>query len=244
MKCDAHHELYFSDPKVRHLLSHECCITRACSVPILVGSELWWVVKIKSKQRGKTSVVSLENELVEPPGSRSMAAEATLEFLSCCEFSFFSRPFSVHMKALQTQWGFCCNNNNRVIPKVAGMGILFSNSFILCEVSKEGNCFLLSDVGGGDLGTGGGFPSPFGLGGWGKDQGHYFPFALVSVQMHPELTEQTKSISFQCLFKWMLFKTIHTSKNKEYPVWMFCKTKGKRPSNSQNVVLHIVWKLL
>lgn len=139
---------------------------------------------------------------------------SNIGIVSCCEFSFFSRPFSVHMKALQTQWGFCSNNNNRLIPKVAGMGILFSNSFILCEVSKEGNCFLLSDVGDGDLGTGGGFPSPSGLGGWGKDQGHYFPFTLVSVQMHPELTEYTEIISFQCLFKWMLFKTICTSKSK------------------------------
>lgn len=31
------------------------------------------------------------------------------------------------------------------------MSILFSYSFILREVSKEGNCFLLSDVGDGDL---------------------------------------------------------------------------------------------
>lgn len=42
------------------------------------------------------------------------------------------------------------------------MRILFSYSFILCEVFKEGNCFLLSEVGGGDLGTGCGFPSPSG----------------------------------------------------------------------------------
>lgn len=69
------------------------------------------------------------------------------------------------------------------------MGILFTNSFMLCEVSKEGNCFLLSDVGDGDLGTGGGFPLSSGLGGWRKDQGRYFPFALASVQMHPEITE-------------------------------------------------------
>lgn len=45
------------------------------------------------------------------------------------------------------------------------MRILFSYSFILCEVFKEGNCFLLSEVGGGDLGTGCGFPSPSGPGG-------------------------------------------------------------------------------
>lgn len=31
------------------------------------------------------------------------------------------------------------------------MSILFSYSFILREISKEGNCFLLSDVGDGDL---------------------------------------------------------------------------------------------
>lgn len=45
------------------------------------------------------------------------------------------------------------------------MRILFSCSFILCEVSEEGNCFLLPDVGGGDLRTGCGFASPSALGG-------------------------------------------------------------------------------
>lgn len=69
------------------------------------------------------------------------------------------------MKVLESQWRFCCNNNDTVIPKVAGMRILFSYSFFLCGVSKEGNCFLLSDVGDGDLGTGHGFPLPSGLGG-------------------------------------------------------------------------------
>lgn len=93
MKCDAHHKLYFSDPKVPHLLSHECCVARAWALPILVGSELWWVVKIKSKQRGKTSLVSLENELVEPPGPGSMAAETTLELCLAVSSASFPDPF-------------------------------------------------------------------------------------------------------------------------------------------------------
>lgn len=175
----------FLIPEVPHHLSHEHCSTHAHP------HRLWAVMACENQEQ--TTIKPKCFRAGECIGWTTRpwicSSGSDVGLVSSDHFSFFSRPFSVHMKVFQSQWGFCCNNNNGVIPKVAGMGILFSNSFMLCEVSKEGNCFPLSDVGDGDLGTGGGFPPSSGLGGWGKDQGHYFPFTIASVQMHPELIE-------------------------------------------------------
>lgn len=137
--------------------------TLPCPVLEALSCSHWRKPWANSKKR-QAGVIRLEKSFVEwtsKPWRCNSGSD--IGIVSCCYLSFFFRIFSIHMKCLQHQWRFCCNNNSRIIPKVAGMRILFSYSFILYY--KEGNCFLLSEVGGGDLGTGSGFPSPSGLGG-------------------------------------------------------------------------------